>query len=509
MRAYFLAILALVLTADVAFPADKRPNILLVVADDMGWTDLGAFGSEIETPNLDQLAKEGVMFTDFHVSVSCSPTRSMLLTGNDNHVAGLGNMGELLTDNQKGKPGYEGHLNDRVITLRRWFCAIAATTPTSLANGTLATKKVAFPSIAGLSRHSHYSWGAAAHWADRHGILPRDDPAKYSMNGKILDSLPADFYSSKSYADFLMDEIRENRGDGKPFLAYLAFTAPHDPVHVPEPWLSKYRGEYQDGYEVLKTTRWKAAQGIGLVPKNAALAPANPKIKPWAELSTERTCCREPWHGGLCGNAGCHGLPFRVALWSSSRILESMRIPSSCFYPITDRIPIIRLNIQALMMSSSGRSLITVWKILDVPAPTTLMALASLADSSGPLDKFKMTVGEGGIRSPLLISAPGIKGGRRSAAFVYVTDIMPTLLDLADVNFTPQFQGRQIEAMRGRSFMELLRGTEEAIYADEEFVGGELGGGKWMRQGGYKALMVPPPYGTGKWRLHNVCERPR
>jgi hypothetical protein len=96
---------------------DQRPNILLVVADDMGWTDLGAFGSEIDTPNLDQLASEGLTFTDFHVSVACSPTRSMLMSGNDNHIAGLGNMGELLTENQKGKPGYEGHLNDRVVSL--------------------------------------------------------------------------------------------------------------------------------------------------------------------------------------------------------------------------------------------------------------------------------------------------------------------------------------------------------------------------------------------------------
>ena len=106
-------------TEPTVAPVDEaiKPNIILVMADDMGWTDLGSFGSEIDTPNFDQLAQAGVTFTDFHVSVACSPTRSMLLTGNDNHIAGLGNMGELLTDNQKGQPGYEGHLNDRVVTL--------------------------------------------------------------------------------------------------------------------------------------------------------------------------------------------------------------------------------------------------------------------------------------------------------------------------------------------------------------------------------------------------------
>ena len=93
----------------------RQPNILLVMADDMGWTDIGSFGNEIDTPNLDALAKQGVKFTDFHVSVSCSSTRSMLLSGTDNHIAGLGNMGEMLAPEQRGKPGYEGHLNDRVV----------------------------------------------------------------------------------------------------------------------------------------------------------------------------------------------------------------------------------------------------------------------------------------------------------------------------------------------------------------------------------------------------------
>ena len=102
--------------AGTAF-AEERPNILLVIADDMGWTDLGAYGGEINTPNLDMLAQQGMLFTDFHASVSCSPTRSMLLSGNDNHIAGLGTMSEMLVANQVGQPGYEGHLNDRVASM--------------------------------------------------------------------------------------------------------------------------------------------------------------------------------------------------------------------------------------------------------------------------------------------------------------------------------------------------------------------------------------------------------
>ena len=128
--------------------------------------------------------------------------------------------------------------------------------------------------------------------------------------------------------------------------------------------------------------------------------------------------------------------------------------------------------------------------------------------SEGPLDKFKMTVGEGGIRVPLLVAGPGVKGGRRSGAFAYVTDVMPTLLELAQVDYPAEFEGRAVEPMRGRSMVGLLDGSRETLYRGDEFVGGEMGGGKWMRQGAFKAVMVPRPYGTGEWQLFNVVDDP-
>ena len=293
-RTYFSNLVILILlvivfstaTEMIANAAPKRPNFLLVVADDLGWTDLGSFGSEIETPNLDRLAKQGVMFSEFHVSVSCSPTRSMLLSGNDNHIAGLGNMAELLTENQKGKPGYEGHLNDRVVSLAEVLRSAGYHTYLS-GKWHLGHGQGSLPIDQGFQRSFASLFGGASHWNDMFGIFPSDDPAKYTLNGKFLDSLPADFYSSRSFADFLMNAIRENRGDGKPFLAYLAFTAVHDPLHVPEPWLSKYRGKYDDGYEMLKARRWKAAKQAGLVPKSAELAARHPMIKPWNKLTEE------------------------------------------------------------------------------------------------------------------------------------------------------------------------------------------------------------------------------
>ena len=159
--------------------------------------------------------------------------------------------GELLTKNQVGKPGYEGHLNDRVVSLAEVLRDGGYHTYLS-GKWHLGHKPGSLPVDRGCERTFSMLVGGASHWSDMYGILPMDDPAKYTMDGKFLKSLPGDFYSSRSYADFLMEAIRENRGDGKPFLAYLAFTAVHDPVQVPEPWLSKYRGRYEAGYDALK-----------------------------------------------------------------------------------------------------------------------------------------------------------------------------------------------------------------------------------------------------------------
>lgn len=128
--------------------------------------------------------------------------------------------------------------------------------------------------------------------------------------------------------------------------------------------------------------------------------------------------------------------------------------------------------------------------------------------SAGPLDKFKMTISEGGIRTPLLISGPGISNNHQISSFAYVTDIMPTILELTGVSYPAEFQGRKIEPMRGRSMVGLLNKSQKAIYSPTDFIGGEMVGGKWMRQGDFKAVMLPAPYGNGEWQLFNIVKDP-
>jgi arylsulfatase len=472
------------------------------MADDLGFTDIGSYGGEIDTPHLDALAQQGMQFTDFHVSVSCSPTRSMLLSGNDNHVVGLGNMGELLTDNQMGRPGYEGHLNDRIATLAEVLRDGGYHTYMA-GKWHLGHKKGSLPYDRGFERSFSMLVGGASHWADRLGILPMDHPAAYSLNGEHIEELPADHYSSMSFADFLMDAIRENRGDGKPFLAYLAFQAVHDPIHVPEPWLSKYRGKYDQGYETLKDARWQAAKNKGVVPPDAIIAAQHPMIRPWDELSAEERATEARGMEVYAGMLDAMDYHFGRVVdflkdideYDNTIIIFLSDNGANPWY--SDTYPgADSPDFRALFDYSLEN--------IGHPGSNHAYGIGFASGSGGPLNKFKMTVAEGGIRVPLIISGPDIIVGVQSDAFAYVWDIMPTILELAEVDYPAEYRGRNVVAPRGRSMAGILNGSTAQIYSDQEFIGGEMGDGKWIRQGAYKAMSIPEPYGTAEWRLFDV-----
>ena len=506
-RYFILAAAAFSLLSIAPAALSKQPNILLVMADDMGWTDIGSFGSEIETPNLDALARQGVKFTDFHVSVSCSPTRSMLLSGTDNHLAGLGTMSELLTSEQRGKPGYEGHLNDRVISLAEVLRSGGYHTYMA-GKWHLGHDPESFPHARGFERSFSMLFGGASSWSDMSGLTAvTEEIAEYVMDDKRLEELPGDFYATRSYTDFLIESIRENRGDGKPFLAYLAFTTAHDPLHVPEPWLSMYRGKYDDGYEVLKAQRAVAAKKKGLIPDSAPMPERYEKVKAWDSLTKEEQTIESRGmevYAGMVNNMDYH----------YGRVVKFLKDIGE--YD----------NTIVIFLSDNGPN---PWYSEDYPGNRGSEWFAQFDNSidnighpmshyaygmgwgsasAGPLDLFKMTVAEGGIRSPLLIAGPGVKGGRQVDSFGYVWDIMPTVLELAGIPHPEKYQGRQVERMRGKSLQGVLTGSKNAVYGADDLVGGEMQNGKWMRQGDFKAVSVAPPYGTGIWHLYNIADDP-
>jgi len=483
-----------------------RPNILLVMVDDMGWTDLGSFGSEIDTPNLDSLADQGVKFTNFSASVSCSPTRSMLLSGTDNHLAGLGNMGELLTPEQRGQPGYEGHLNDRVASLAELLLEGGYHTYMA-GKWHLGHDPESFPHARGFERSFSMLFGGASYWNDMFGLHPAEAIVEYVIDDRRIDELPKDFYATRSFTDYLMDAIRENRGDGKPFLAYLAFTAPHDPMHVPEPWLSKYRGDYVDGYEVLKESRAASAKAMGLVANEAGTPPRHPMLPAWDSLDAQEKALSQRGmeiYAGMVNNMDYHYGRVVDFLKDIGEYDNTIVIFLSDNGPNpweSEDYPLMRGSEFAAQFDSSIDN-------LGHPMSHYAYGMGWGSASSGPLNRFKMTVSEGGIRVPLIIAGPGVDKGQQFDGFAYVWDLMPTILEYAGIQHPRTFQGHDIEPLRGRSLAGVLNGSTQAHYGEDDLVAAEMGNGKWVRQGDFKAVSVAPPYGSGEWQLYNVAVDP-
>lgn len=357
----------------------------------MGWTDTEPYGGEIKTPTIDRLAKNGMLFTDFHTSVSCSPTRSMLLSGVDNHMAGLGNMGELLSPNQVGMPGYEGHLNHNVASLAEVLKEAGYHTYMG-GKWHLGHDKNTIPGARGFDKTFSLLNGGASHYHDMTGII-ETDVVEYTLNGEKLDQLPKDFYSSKSYTDFLMDNIRE-QDDDKPFFAYLAFTAPHDPLHVPEPWLSKYKGMYDEGYEALRIQRVKRVKELGLINEGAKTPAMNYRVKAWESLSKNEKAIEAKnmeVYAGMVENLDYH-MGRMLNFLSDIGELENtivLFLSDNGSNPWSNHE--YSGNEDGEYLSQFDNSIHNIGN----PNSHTAYGIGWASAGSGPLDYFKMTSGEG------------------------------------------------------------------------------------------------------------------
>lgn len=291
---------------------NKKPNFLVILADDLGFSDLGCFGGEIRTPNIDRLAKEGVRFTDFHAAAACSPTRAMIMTGTDHHIAGLGNLVEwskasaqaagkgkvVSTAPQRGMPGYEGYLNSRVVALPEILKSGGYET---LMTGKwhLGSTKTRSPTARGFERSvgmlagccNHYGFRPSGSENDMPGFMETSHIAVHLEDNEYLKSLPDDWYSSDYYAEKMVSYLkdRETRGEKRPFFGYLAFTAPHWPLQAPQELTQHYRGMYSEGPEVLRQSRLKKMMELGLMdPKTEAHPIVGDEEAEWECMSEEQ-----------------------------------------------------------------------------------------------------------------------------------------------------------------------------------------------------------------------------
>lgn len=243
--------------------ASRQPNILIIVADDLGYSDIGAFGGEIATPNLDALVKSGIAFTGFYTAPTCSPTRAMLLTGRDNHEAGLGTMAEGIMPDQLGKPGYEGYLSNRTATLAEMMAKAGYATFMS-GKWHLGLTEETSPAARGFQRSFALLDGAHNHFgADQDGVYKKSKGGSLYRENGVLVRFPIGRYSSDYFTDRMLDYM-QSADPVVPFFAYMTFTAPHWPLQAPDAEIAKYRGRYDAGPAALRASRIKRMKELGL-----------------------------------------------------------------------------------------------------------------------------------------------------------------------------------------------------------------------------------------------------
>ena len=485
----------------------ERPNILLIVADDMGYSDIGPFGGEIATPTLDSLAQEGLRLANFHVLASCSPSRSVLLSGMDNHRAGLGTMSEMMSGDTKGKPGYEGHLNHRVAALPEVLKANGYRTY-MVGKWHLGEDETTVPHARGFDETFVLVDGGGSHWADRKWVTPTV-PMSYSRNGKEVESLPEDFYSSKNYTDAMIDWLKRDQGNDQPFFGYLAYTAPHDPLHAPQEFIDKYKGVYDGGWDNLRGKRLQRLKELGIIGKNAKPFPRLPTVEAWDELPEEERAM-------AARDMEVYAAMVDYMDGQIKRVIDQLK--ASGEYE----------NTLIIFFSDNGANGSS---LMNYPGQTEEYVSTfdnrlenrglenSLIDqgpgwaqaSMTPSRMYKGFTAEGGIRSPLLVKLPGnmANAGSINQSFLHIRDIMPTILDAAGIKQPGEhFAGRPVQPIQGNSVLPLLEGREAETEPGVNEVGYELFGMKAFIEGHWKALWMPSPNGTGEWELFDLKQDP-
>jgi arylsulfatase A-like enzyme len=511
-RGTLVAIVLGVIGAETFAAPDRKPNILIIVADDMGYSDLACFGGEIKTPHLDALAKRGMRATNFYASPTCSPTRSMLLTGTDNHVAGLGNMAEWLGPNQKGKPGYEGHLNDRVVTIASMLRK--ADYHTYMAGKWhLGEEPEGWPAAHGFERDLSILDGAGSHWGDMQGLNPAHPKLTVTRNGKKIAKLPEGYFSTKDFTDFIQGSVEENRKDGKPFFAYLAYQVPHGPLASPGAWRDKYKGVYDSGYDEIRKMRLARQKELGLVGAQVVGFPRLPNIPAWDSLTARQRLEQSR----------------KMELYAS--MVENMDHHIGRLLKYLDSIGELD-NTLIIFFSDNGAAGEDIGELVKQLAPQAKDWFDQTFDNKFenwgqpgscvdygpawaqvgmvPFRQFKGVLAEGGIRASLIVAGAGVEQiSKPNHSLLHVMDIVPTVLDVTGVKHPSMASKGQIKPVQGKSMLPILGGKSEAIRKDGDWLGWELFGNRAVRQGDWKALyLLEGAGGSGEWQLFNLLKDP-
>jgi len=478
--------------------ANDKPNIVLILIDDLGLTDLQAYGGEISTPNIDILASEGMLFTNYHTTPECAPSRAMLLTGMDNHNTGIPMIPEVMPTKYRNTPGYEGYLRDDALTLAeilkpagyrtymtgKWHLAFGGKETAALPYNRGFDKTFILDATGG-NNFSHHSY------------LPYYLESPWFKNGQEAE-LPEDFYSSKFFVDQMIEFIEEDKDQDTPFFSYLSFQAQHIPLQAPREFIDKYLETYELGWEELREQRKNRAIEYGIFPPNKEIVDSFSGFDDWSEVDQEN---KKMLIKSMAVFAGMlDAMDFHIGRFMTYLKKEGL-YENTIFIVTADNGP-----------EGNDPSDHAPWRewfkttIYDRDYETlgdqdsyVYIGTEFAQAMASPSHLFKFHMSEGGLRVPLIISGPEIKKGKNQN-FAFVTDIAATISDIVFDEVD--------ERIIGKSLQNSLAGFDERNYLDTESVGLEVTGNSALFKGDFKIVRNRPPNGSNQWELYNLSEDP-
>jgi arylsulfatase A-like enzyme len=489
MRLQSLLLLAATLLNTRALPAatPSRPNVLLVLADDMGFSDIGCYGGEIPTPNLDSLAKGGLRFTQFYNTARCSTTRAALLTGLLQHQTGIGILGE---DPDQQAPadaaaGYTRFLNTNCLTIAE------------------ALRSAGYHTyMAGkwhLGLHGQEKWPRQRGFERYYGILAGACSYHRPQGGRglTLENTPlppptdTNYYTTDAFGEHLVQFLHEQKDD-QPFFAYLAFNAPHWPLHARPEDIARFVGKYTNGWDRLREERWQRQLALGVVKREWGLSPRDEGARAWETLTGEQQ--RQLDYRMAVYAAQVQRMDFQIG-----RVLEALRASGKLE------------NTVVIFLSDNGGCAepyndLGGGKFEEINDPDKAGSVSygtGWANASNtPFRRYKARLHEGGIATPLIVAWPaGLKtrAGALTDTRGYVSDLMPTILELAGVSYPTEFAGRKLTPLYGRSLAPVLQG---GTLAQPEWMFWEHYNDRAARKGDWKII---GRIGSGKWELYDLA----
>ena len=476
----------------------NRPNIVLILIDDLGLTDLQSYGGEISTPNINALAKEGMLFSNYHTTPECAPSRAMLLTGMDNHNTGIPMIPEVMPWKYRDTPGYEGYLREDALTLAeilkpagyktymtgKWHLAFGGEETAALPYNRGFDKTFILDATGG----NNYS---------NHSYLPYYLESPWFKNGEKTD-LPKDFYSSKFFVDQMIKFIEEDKEEDAPFFSYLSFQAQHIPLQAPKKFIDKYIKTYEAGWEVLREQRKIRAVENGIFPSDKDIVDSLSRFESWSEVEQQD---KKMLIKSMAVFAGMlDAMDFHLGRFINY-LKEEGLYENTIFIVTADNGPEGNHPTEHKAWRDWFKTTIydRDYETLGDQNSYVYIGTEFAQATASPSHLFKFHMSEGGLRVPLIISGPGVKKGKNHN-FAFVTDIAATISDMVFEEVD--------QRIIGKSLKNSLAGANENNYTDSEAIGLEVTGNSALFKGNYKIVRNRPPHGSNEWELYNLYKDP-